>query len=403
MRATIAWSYELLSPDEQRLFARLAVFRGGCTVEATTEVAGAKLDDLQSLVDKSLVRRTGERFWMLETIREFALERLEESGAAGAVRGRLASWVLAFAREARPQLAAARQAEWLDRVDAERDNVRAALEWALESDAGDLAVEVAAGLGRFWWVRGAAEGLAWLERGLQGSDLRPEVRAMGLEAAGGTAWFVGDRERARELYRAGIAMMLARLAPPLLEGGRAEEGERVVEEAVSINRELGQTAELALSLSILGAAAHERRDLRRATALLEEAAALAEEVGDSWQVAWNLHNLSDVALQEGDVARASSLSCNGLTRARDIGDSVAVLICLSQLAIVAKRRGQVRRAGALWGAAERLDEELGETLWRATRPQAEETLGDRVPDFELGVEEGRRLELEDAISLALRP
>ena len=176
-----------------------------------------------------------------------------------------------------------------------------------------------------------------------------------------------------------------------------------VEEAVSINRELGQTAELALSLSILGAAAHERRDLRRATALLEEAAALAEEVGDSWQVAWNLHNLSDVALQEGDVARASSLSCNGLTRARDIGDSVAVLICLSQLAIVAKRRGQVRRAGALWGAAERLDEELGETLWRATRPQAEETLGDRVPDFELGVEEGRRLELEDAISLALRP
>ena len=395
--------------------ARLAVFRGGCTLEAATEVAEAELDDLQSLVDKSLVRRTGERFWMLETIREFALERLEESGAAGAVRGRLASWVLAFAREARPQLAAARQAEWLDRVDAERDNVRAALEWALESDAGDLAVEVAAGLGRFWWVRGAAEGLAWLERGLQGSDLRPEVRAMGLEAAGGTAWFVGDRERARELFeeglaifrelddRAGIAMMLARLAPPLLEGGRAEEGERVVEEAVSINRELGQTAELALSLSILGGAAHERRDLRRATALLEEAAALAEEVGDSWQVAWNLHNLSDVALQEGDVARASSLSCNGLTRARDIGDSVAVLICLSQLAIVAKRRGQVRRAGALWGAAERLDEELGETLWRATRPQAEETLGDRVPDFELGVEEGRRLELEDAISLALRP
>jgi predicted ATPase/class 3 adenylate cyclase len=414
LRATIAWSYELLPPEEQQLFARLAVFGGGCTVEAATAVARAELDDLQSLVDKNLVRRTGERFWMLETIREYALERLDESGQASPAWGRLAAWVLALAREAGPQLTGPHQAEWLERIDAERDNVRAALEWAFGNDNADLALEVAVGLGRFWWVRGAAEGLGWLERGLQRRDLRPEVRAMALEAAGGTAWFLGDRERAQELFeaglaifrelgdRAGTAMMLTRLAPPLIEGGHVEEGERLVEEAVSMNRELGQKGELALSLSILGAAAHERRELQKANELLEESAALAQQVGDYWQVAWNLHMLADVALQRDDLGRALSLSRDGLIRAQEIGDDLAVLICLGILAIVAKRSGEERRAGVLWGVAERLDEEIGETLWRATRRQGDEMLGERGADFELGVEEGRRLPLGEVLALALR-
>src|SRR5438034_2989165 len=351
---------------------------------------------------------------MLETIREYALERLEESGQASPARSRMASWVLQLAREARPQLAAAHQAEWLGRVDAERDNLRAVLEWAFASDEVDLALELAAGLGRFWWVRGAAEGLAWLELGLQQRELRPEVRAMALEAAGGTAWFVGDHERAKELFgeglaifrelgdRAGVAMMLARLAPPVMEGGRLEESERLAEEATSINRELGEKGELALSLSILGAAAHERRDLEKANELLEESAALAQEVGDYWQVAWNLHQLADVALQRDDLVRAESLSRDGLARAQEIGDDIAVLICLGILAIVAKRSGDARRAGLLWGAAERLDEELGETLWRAARAQGEEALGERDAEFELGFEEGRRVPLEDVLALSLR-
>jgi predicted ATPase len=413
LRATIGWSYELLSPDEQRLFARLAIFRGGCTLEAATAVAEAALDDLQSLVDKSLVRRTGERFWMLETIREFALERLDESGQAPSARDRLASWVSALAREAGPQLSAARQAQWLERIDVERDNLRPVLEWAFECDDVDLALELAVGLGRFWWVRGPAEGLAWLERGLERSDLRPDTRAAALEAAGGAAWFVGDRERAEALFeegleifrelgdRSGEAMMLTRLAPPLLEGGRIEEGERLVAEAVSINRELGNSGELALSLEILGAAAHERGDMERADELLEESAALAQEIGDYWQVAWNLHLLADIALQRDDLERAWSLARDGLARAQEIGDDIAVLICVGILAIVAKRSGDARRAGVLWGAAERLDEELGETLWRATRAQGEASLGERDAEFELGVEEGRRLPLEDAVALAL--
>jgi predicted ATPase len=414
LRATIAWSYELLAPREQQLFERLAVFRGGFTIEAVTEVAEAELDDLQSLVDKSLVRRTDERFWMLETIREYASERLEKSGEAAPARRRLASWMLALARKAGPELVAAHQAEWLERIDAERDNLRAALEWAFENDEADLAVEVAARLGRFWWVRGAAEGLGWLERGLARRDLRPELRATALEAAGGTAWFVGERDRAQALFeeglrifrelddRAGVAMMLTRLAPPEIERGRLAEGEHLVEEAVSINRELGDPSELAMSLSILGAAAHAQGELDKATELVEESAALAQEVGDYWQVAWNLHMLAEIALQRDDLARATSLGRDSLARAQEIGDDLAVLISVGILAIVAQRGGDPRRAGVLWGAAERLDEEIGETLWRATRAQSEEMLGERDLEFELGVEEGRRVPLEQALAVGLR-
>jgi tetratricopeptide (TPR) repeat protein len=245
--------------------------------------------------------------------------------------------------------------------------------------------------------------------------MRPEVRATALDAAGGTAWFLGDAERAEVLFeeglaifrrlgdRAGEAKMLTRLAPPLLEAGRIDEGESLVREAVSLNRELDQPAELALSLAILGAAAHERRDLGRATELLEESTALAQEAGDYWQIAWNMHLLADVALQREDLPHAWSYGRDGLERADQLGDDLAVLICLGILAIVAKRSGHSWRGGVLWGSALRLDEELGETLWRSTREQGEETLGEPDADFELGLEEGRRLPREEAVALALSP
>ena len=136
LRATIEWSHDLLADDEKQLFARLSVFAGGCTLDAAEEIVEADVDRLQSLVDKSLVRRTGERFWMLETIGEFARERLAASDDADAIGRRHAEWFLALAEEAEPFLKGAEQAVWLQRLEDEHDNLRASLDWFF--DHGDV-------------------------------------------------------------------------------------------------------------------------------------------------------------------------------------------------------------------------------------------------------------------------
>lgn len=297
-------------------------------------------------------------------------------------------------------------------LEAERDNIRAALAWAFD-EAPPLGLRIAATLGRFWWVRGAAEGLGWLERGLAAAEVPDNVRAVALDAAGGAAWFRGDAAGALALFeqglaiyrdlgdRVGVARMLARLGPPLMEGGRLDEAERVVEESVSINRELGEFRELALALSILGGAAVDRGELMRARELLEEAGALAREVGDSWQLCWDLHNLGDLSLRQGDDARAWALCCESLALARELGDDVAALVCLGQLSVAASRQDDPATAGRLWGAAERLDRELGETLWRSEIPRLWAMGGERGSDFEAARSRGLELTLDEAVDYAL--
>jgi predicted ATPase len=416
LRATIDWSHELLRVDEQQLFARLAVFSGGCTLEGAEAVADADLDVLQALVDKSLVRHSGERFWMLETIREYALARLEESEQEPSERRRLAEWVLALAQEASTQLVGGTEpVGWLERIDDERDNIRSTLEWAFRTGEDELGLELAAALNRFWSRRAPAEGLAWLERGLRHSDLAPSVKANALNAAGGAAWFAGDHEQALRFFeeglavyrvlndRRGIGVMLNRLGPPLAAAGRHGESERSVREAMAIHRELGNHAELALSLHILGGAAAERGDWSGARALLEESVDVCRDVGERWQLAWDLHNLAELALRRDDVARASSLGCEALAAAWEIRDDVAVLISLGILSATAAKRGDAHRAGALWGAAEQLDDDLGGTIWRTSRSEFEDMIGGRTPDFEVAVDDGRRLALNDAVAFALAP
>jgi predicted ATPase/class 3 adenylate cyclase len=412
LRATIEWSYELLSAEEQRLFARLSVFPGGCTLKSAEEVVEADLDTLQALVEKSLLRLADERFSTLETIREYATERLEKAGEAERFRRRFAQHLLMLAEEAQPHLVVSNK-DWIARIDGERDNVRAALDWAFGAGEAELGLRIATALARFWWVRGAAEGLAWLERGLEQAEAPPALRAAALDAAGATAYFVGENERALALFeeglaifrelgdRAGTAAVLARLGPPLLATGRVEEAEPLVEEALGINRELGQREELPLSLQILGLCAVERGDPQKGRELLEESAALARELGNTLLVSWDLFNLAFVALEQDDSSRALSLGCEGLTLAHAIGDDLGALISLGALSVAASKCASPRRAGALWGAAERLDEELGNTIWRRAHAEVESMLGERGPDFELGVEEGHRLSLDEAVALAL--
>jgi predicted ATPase/class 3 adenylate cyclase len=412
LRATIEWSYELLTPAEKRLFARLAVFRAGSTLDSAEQIAGADLDTLQSLVDKSLLRHNEGRFWMLETIREFAVERLEESGESANLRTAHARHVRGLVESARPHLRRGREQEaWLRRLDVERDNLRAALGWAFDGGPEDIGIQIAIALGPFWWVRGSAEGLIWLDKVLA-RPATPELRAHALEAAGGCAWFTGDHARALRLFdeglaifrdlgdRAGIAMMMTRLGPPLEAAGRKDEAEAVVRESLAIHRELGDKAEMALALHMLGIFGWEQNP-DEARALLEESVELARELHDLWQFEYSVLNLAELELESGDHGRALALCREGVDAARQLGDQMTTLWAARELSIIAGRRGEAELAGQLWGATERLEEELGDTLVSKDRTAYRERVGDLGAAFERGREQGRGLSIDDAVELAL--
>jgi predicted ATPase len=216
LRATIAWSYELLTEEEQRLFARLAVFAGGCTFEATETVCGADLDVLQSLVDKSLVRFGDGRFWMLETIREFALERLEDSGEADELRRKHGEFFLELAELAQPELGARSSTIWFDRIEAEHDNMRAALRDALEHGRANVALRLGGAIREFWWIRGYwSEGRRWLESALSaGTESDPQLRFEALQGAAARPLAGGRRAGQRSGGR----------APRRCRGGKCQAG-----------------------------------------------------------------------------------------------------------------------------------------------------------------------------------
>jgi predicted ATPase/class 3 adenylate cyclase len=265
LRAAIAWSYDLLSEPERRLFARLSVFTGGWTFEAAEAVCDPEsfgldaLDGLTSLVDKSLVRRAElpgrpARFSMLETIREFGLEQLEALDDLEPLRRRHAAWFLDLASDAEPHLTADDQGEWLDRCDAEHANIRAALRWAVEAGEAGRAQAAAGALWRFWQQRGhLAEGGRWLDEVLampSGQEPTP-ARAKALAGAGGIAWW-SDRPASRARYA----------------------------EALEIERALGDPARLADALYNQSFVVAADDDLAGATGLLEESLALSRRVGD---------------------------------------------------------------------------------------------------------------------------
>jgi predicted ATPase len=287
LRATIEWSYDLLDEKEQRLFARLAVFPGGCTLEAAEQVAEADLDTLQSLVDKSLLRHTGERFWMLETIREYALQRLEPSAEADHLHARHAECFLALAEEAEPYARECSR-EWLDRLEAEHDNLRAAIEWFAAAGMTEPVQLVVGALSDFWGTRGhIAEGWRRLQSALAADERPTPARAKALGGAAGLALGRGDDAAVREL--AG--------------------------EALALHQSLGDTWGAADSLFLLGHAAADNEEFDAAQELAEESARLFREAGDdhqalqaAWLLGWALRGLGKPErariLDEGTLAEA---------------------------------------------------------------------------------------------------
>ena len=392
LRGAIAWSHELLTPDEAALFRRLAVFVGGCTLEAAEAVCVFSdpplphhpppvLDLAASLIDRSLLRSDeqagGERrLVMLETIRAYALERLAQSGEAATARQRHADYFLGVAEEADPKLRGADQLVWLERLEREHENLRAALTWGLtEAGRPGQAPRLTGALSWFWYLRGHfSEGLGWLERALDSTGEAPApVLARALNGVGNLAYARGEYDRAATAYEAclslyrelrdarGAANALNNLGNLARARGDYARAAAFLEESLEQRRASGDKPGLALAFNNLGLVAQHQGDYKRAAALFEESLALNRALGDRHQVALGLNNLANVAQHQGDYVRAAMLHEENLALCREIGDTRGSANTLNNLGLVAHDRGDYARAAALL--------EEGLTLYRA--------LGDR--------------------------
>jgi predicted ATPase/DNA-binding SARP family transcriptional activator/DNA-binding CsgD family transcriptional regulator len=352
LRATLEWSHDLLCGAERALFRRLPVFAGGWTLEASEAVCSAGaievddvLDLLGALVDKSLVvagavSGGAVRYRMLEPIRQYAREKLEESGEAPEVQGRHAAFFLALAEEAEPELAGPQQSAWVERLDEEHDNLREALSWALERGQADLGLRFGGALWRFWYQRGyLSEGIGWVERVLTGGESAP-ARVKALEGMGWMSQFQGEIGRAESTYKemleisrelgdkGNVATALNSLGTVAAQQGDSERARALLQENMEVLRELEEEGSSATTLkrfhvlNLLGyLAIYEEDDYARGTALWEESLELAREIGDPNHVGIMLSNLGHPALLQGDYEQARALSEEALAFARELGSS----------------------------------------------------------------------------------
>jgi predicted ATPase/Tfp pilus assembly protein PilF len=452
LRAAIEWSYDLLGEEERQLFSALAVFSGGFSADAVDAVAGADvLDGLSALLDSSLVRverPIGDepRFGMLETIREFARERLDERPDASELRRRHAQLYCELAEQSEPALRGPDQVLWLRRLDAERENLRV----ALAADSAELGLRIASSLWRYWQVRGGVgEGLAQMER-LLAADVPPPLRTRGLAAAGRLAFMYGDLEHAAAYLDESIATdrrsfsltVLAlvtrargdpesawRLLDESVTAAQAEgdwfadalalfaRGEllyvegafdparRSLEEGVRAARESGDLRNIARGLTALGAVALAQHDYARAARVLEEALATQRQLGDLWGIPRSLVSLGAAALGRGDAGEAEILFEQGLTLQLETDDRPGIAASLEQIAALSAE-SDAERAAALYGAATILREMVGTHPMQLAPHGRDETVASLSaaldPDaFADAWSRGRAMTLDDAVSYAL--
>jgi predicted ATPase/DNA-binding XRE family transcriptional regulator len=435
LRAAIEWSYDLLEAGEQKLFARLGVFVGGCSIPAAEAVCNARgdlavdpLEAVESLLDKSLVRQSGQeeedigldwepRFEMLETIREYAAERLRESGEEEQTRHWHAEYYLALAEATESELGGPQQGEWLHRLEQDHDNLRAALQWSLapaecpaeaDDERAEIALRLCGALGSFWEMHShLSEGRKWFELALErGAGASPAARAKALSWAGTLARYQGDFASARRLFEEGLALRRAlgdkkgiaaslnslgtiawntgdyatarslyaeslavrqelgnkqaiagslnNLAAVTRHLGEPDEARRLQEESLALMRELGNKRGIATALTNLGGAAWGQGDYATARLLFEESLALGRELGHKSGVADGLCNLGEVLTSQGEYAGAYPLHAESLKIRQELGDRWGYAFSLEGFARLAYRQGQAARASRLYGAAEAL-------------------------------------------------
>jgi predicted ATPase/class 3 adenylate cyclase len=417
LRATIAWSYDLLDSEEQRLFRQLAVFRGGCTLESAEEVCEADLDLLASLLDKSLVRRRvgrldEERYWMLETIREFAAERLLESGEADDVKRRHAVRMLQIARSAHLTEEDDEPFQ-LPIVLAERDDMRAGLDWAAENDV-ELALELLVALENFWNIHALEEVLSRLDWLLpRAGGVPPTLMAGALRLRGGALHTLGSfdlcdppYEESLALYRdlgdeRGVASLLQRLANSAVQRGELERGRVLVDDSQELAEGRFPYIEVA-NLSLLARIAVLAGDIEGGTDLYRRSADMAAEVHWHWWRAGVLSYLALLAVERDDLDGAERDGEEALRLVRRDEGVWGTFQPLTVLARAALARGHDRRAGLLWGAVEAENERTPNRVWQDRRAErAARLVGETDPAFVEGVAEGRQLDLWDAVAIAL--
>jgi predicted ATPase len=413
LRATIEWSYDLCSADEQQLFARLAVFTGGFTLDAAETVCGAALDTLASLLDKSLIRRDGYRFSMLETIREFAVERLEGSSEAEKLLRRHAEYFAQLAEATETDHLGPEQATLRERFRTEWDNVRAALDWSVTSGESELGLRLAGSLTTIWLDRNlAVEGQRWLTALLDGpGEVKDSVRAKALMTGSMVAGVRSDFGQAAEWGRAALALFRAQRSEPgiawsltvtamiPMELDRPEEAAPMLEEAEALMRKAGNSGGIRRVMHLRGQQAAGVGDISEGRRLLRQAAELSLEEKDLFSTASAFHSLGDIELSVGEIAAAESAYRDGLRIAWDTSAYRLVCYCLAGLAAVAAERGDAERAAKLWGFAEAYEERLRFTM--RARSLYAERLDRAAADHPEQREAGRRLDLDAAVEMAL--
>jgi len=396
LRAAIEWSYDLLEERERRVFARLSVFPGGCSIEAAEAVGAedagvAVLDAVEALVEQSLLRQVegaegDPRFRMLETISEYGGERLREEFDADATRRRLAEFLLDFVEDAEPHLLMKEQAVWLDRCERERPNLRAAIRWARETGHANIGLRTVTALWRFWHQRGPLwEGRQALDEllALGGS---PEIRARALNAAGGMAWWEGDsaaaqryQEEALPLFRQigdrrGEMESLQALATAMTFGAGGPVEERL-RESLAIAEELGDRNGAAFANLGMGRLiALARGDPATAIPIMEQALRAFDDLGNLQGVAECLVSIGHASRRLGEPGRARGNYLRVMDMQVEAGNRPGITGMLFFLSSVEGELGRHERSARLWAAAESAREITG-TL---TPPAAQGMIGDPV-------------------------
>jgi predicted ATPase/class 3 adenylate cyclase len=438
LRGAIEWSHELLDERHRRLLERLAVFSGGFDLECVSTVAGGSedpgldlLDGLATLVDQSLLRATEAddepRFSMLEPIREFALERLEASGDAERLRERHAGAYLALAERLEPLLSGNEQRRWLDKLELEHDNIRAALDWSEATGRPELALALAARCWRFWQKRGhLREARRRLERMLAQpwAAVPTPLRGDALEAAGGVAYWHGDFEGARPFYEealgirratgtpADVANALYNLSFCFTVGGDAtpesrRRGIETLTEALDLYHEAGDERGMANALWGIGIHHYFSNDNAAAVTPFEEALQMYRRVGDRTQEGWTMRQLGSALFKLGQIEQARSLLLDGLRLFDAAGDIAGVTMTLDRLSSVAFVDGDLLRAARLHGLARRLQQTSGADLARFVEESFEEATQSSVratlapAELDRYASEGAAMTLEEGVRYAL--
>ncbi len=433
LRATMDWSYDLLSVQEQVLLRRLSVFAGGFTLEAAEAVCADEdvealetLDLLSRLVEKSLVlaEQLGQemRYRLLETVRQYSRDKLLEAGESESCRDRHLDFFLALAERTEPQLRGPEQAVWLESMEMEHDNLRAALEWSLNSGVPEAGLRLAGASWWFWYVRGYyREGRGWLDQVLRrsGSAL-PAMRAKVLGGAGYLATNQGDYAAALSLLeeslvlwqqlgdKQGIALSLNLLGRVAWHRGDFPRAADLYKESLVLFRELGAKDSISVLLNNLGVLAINQGDFSAARSLLEESLAIRRQLGDKQGMAMTGANLGVIALRQGDYAAARSLFKESLTIDRDLGDKRGISSQLEVFGLLAAAQGHAERAARLLGVAEALREAIGAPLSISARALFDYDRYLARVRAALGREalatvwaEGRAMTLEQAIEYAM--